>query len=76
MSASSSPRDAGPRKSPDEAAVRQLRSELARLQDQLRAEDRASGYRPYPGHTRRRADLLRRERAVIRELRQLGVENT
>ena len=74
MSASSSPQEAIPLEPPDEAAIRELRTQLARIRDQLQAEDRASGYRPYPGHTRRRADLLRRERAVIRELRQLGVE--
>ena len=42
---------------------------LARIQDQLTAEDRATGTRPSPGSTRRRAALLRRERDVIRQLR-------
>lgn len=48
---------------------RNLRNELTRIQDQLTAEDRATGARPSPGSTRRRAELLRREREVIRELR-------
>lgn len=49
--------------------VRELVHELARIQDQLTAEDRATGARPSPGSTRRRAELLRRERDVLRQLR-------
>ncbi|MFZ2261775.1 MAG: hypothetical protein WAV52_13745 [Luteococcus japonicus] len=51
------------------ARVRDLVHELARIQDQLTAEDHATGARPSPGSTRRRAQLLRRERDVIRQLR-------
>lgn len=62
-----------PGREPDPPAsddrVRGLVNELARIQDQLAAEDRATGARPSPGSTRRRAALLRRERDVIRQLR-------
>ena len=50
-------------------SVRELLTELARIQEQLHAEDRANGYQPSPGHNKRRADLLRREQLVLRELR-------
>ncbi len=52
-----------------DAQVRDLVHELARIQDRLTAENRATGARPSPGATRRRAELLRRERNVIRLLR-------
>lgn len=52
-----------------QARVRDLIHEFARIQDQLTAEDHASGSRPSPGSTRRRAEILRRERDVISQLR-------
>lgn len=54
---------------PDEVTRRGLANELPRIQDQLIAEDHATGARPSPGSTRRRATLLQREREVIRQLR-------
>lgn len=64
--------DASPTSEPapvDGVRVRDLVNELARIQDQLTAEDHASAARPSPGSTRRRAQLLRRERDVLRQLR-------
>lgn len=54
--------------------VRELTAELARIRDQMRAEDQASGYQPSPGHARRRAELLRHERAIVRALSGLQQE--
>ena len=53
----------------EEPRVRDLIQELARIQDQLTAEEHATGSRPSPGSTRRRAEMLRRERTVIGQLR-------
>ncbi len=64
--------DGSPEAGPPQVAdvrVRDLVHELVRIQDQLTAEARATGARPSPGSTRRRAALLRRERDVIRQLR-------
>lgn len=63
-----------PGSKPDPASVadvrlRDLMNELSRIQDRLTAEGRATGARPSPGSNRRRAELLRRERDVIRQLR-------
>ncbi|GEM_PF-4902307 len=54
-----------PTPSPD---VRELKAELARIRDQMHAEDQSSGYQPSPGHAKRRAELLRHERAIVRAL--------
>ncbi len=63
-------RSPGPDAAPvADVRVRDLIHDLARIQDQLTAEDRSTGARPSPGSTRRRAVLLRRERDVIRQLR-------
>lgn len=71
------PQDTEPALAPvAEARVRDLVNELARIQDRLTAEDRATGARPSPGSTRRRAELLRRQRDVIRQLRGRPTEDS
>ncbi|NUO33557.1 MAG: hypothetical protein HOQ27_00565 [Dermatophilaceae bacterium] len=48
--------------------IRELIAELARLQDMIDRDAASNGYRPVPGQMHRRAELMRRERRITREL--------